>query len=118
MSEIRITAADKRSARKFGSMGGKKSRDSMTPEQRIAAARKAAQARWEGAVQPYKEYFIEVRVRDNDGAFTGYGFIRKPCPVGAGLPFETSFDSSERYPTEKAAREAGLAFAKRKIDGR
>jgi hypothetical protein len=58
------------------------------------------------------------RVRDNDGAFTGYGFIRKPCPVGTGLPFETSFDSSERYPTEKAAREAGLAFAKRKIDGR
>jgi hypothetical protein len=66
----------------------------------------------------YLEYFIEVSVRPlEDGAFTSGGFIRKPNPAGSGLPFETSFETTERHPTEDAARRSGLGFAKKKIDG-
>lgn len=68
--------------------------------------------------EPYLEYFIEVRVRPlEDGTFTSGGFIRKPNPVGTGLPFETSFETTERHPTEDAARRSGIGFAKKKIDG-
>jgi hypothetical protein len=68
--------------------------------------------------EQYLEYFIEVRVRPlEDGAFTSGGFIRKPNPASTGLPFETSFETTERHPTEDAARLSGLGFAKKKIDG-
>jgi hypothetical protein len=68
--------------------------------------------------EPYLEYFIEVRVRPlEDGTFTSGGFIRKPNPVGTGLPFETSFETTERHPTEDAALRSGIGFAKKKIDG-
>jgi hypothetical protein len=68
--------------------------------------------------EPYREYFIEVAVRPlEDCTFTSGGFVRKPNPVGTGFPFETSFETTEKHPTEDAARRSGLAFAKKKIDG-
>ena len=68
--------------------------------------------------EQYLKYVIEVSVRPlEDGTFTSGGFIRKPNPVGAGFTFETSFETTERHPTEDAARQSGIAFAKKKIDG-
>jgi hypothetical protein len=68
--------------------------------------------------ESYRDYFIEVRVRPlEDCTFTSDGFVRKPNPAFTGLPIETSFDTKERHPTEDSARRAGIAFAKKKIDG-
>ena len=67
--------------------------------------------------EPYRDYFIEVRVRPlEDCTFTSGGFITKPHPAFTGLPFETSFETTERHPTEAAARQSGMGFAKKKID--
>jgi hypothetical protein len=68
--------------------------------------------------ETYREYEIEIRVRVDKGLSTDRGFIRKPnpTPVWTGLPFETSFESGERHPSAEAAREAGTAFARTKID--
>lgn len=81
------------------------------------------EAPW-GIIEPlerrewYRGYAIEVAVEAlEDGAFTAVGFIRKPHPFGNGIPFETSFATTERHPTADAAIEAGLGFAKKKIDG-
>ena len=66
----------------------------------------------------YREYSIEVSVRPlKDGTFTSGGFIRKSNSEFTGLPFETSFETTERHPSEDAARRAGIGFAKKKIDG-
>ena len=61
-----------------------------------------------------REYEIEVRVRVDKGFFADRGFIRKTEYPSS----EISFASGERHPTPEAALEAGLAFARRKIDGR
>lgn len=69
--------------------------------------------------ETYKGWAIQLIPRQlEDGAFSARGFIRKPVPGGSGLPFETSFDNQERHLTEKAAVQAGMVFAKKKIDGR
>ena len=63
----------------------------------------------------YRGYDIEVRVRVDKGFFTDRGFIRKVDPVAGSV--ETSFQSGERHLTADTALEAGVAFARKKIDG-
>jgi len=66
----------------------------------------------------YKGCSIIVRVRRSDGGlFTFDETTAKPNAAYTGLPIEERFESSEEYPTEDAAREAGFRFAKKKIDG-
>ncbi|MHC4176076.1 MAG: RNA-binding protein [Planctomycetota bacterium] len=42
----RVFASERRRSAEQGSVGGKKGRANMTPEERSEAARKAAEARW------------------------------------------------------------------------
>jgi hypothetical protein len=68
--------------------------------------------------ETYREYAIEVRVRVvGEKFFADHGFVRKPNSVATGLPFEASCESGERHSSTEAALDAGIAFAKRKIDG-
>lgn len=72
-----------------------------------------------GTIEPlliretYRGYEIEVRARVDKGFFADRGFIRKADYP----PSETSFASGAKHPTSEAALEAGMAFARRKIDG-
>jgi hypothetical protein len=67
----------------------------------------------------YQGYGIDLSVRrSEDGTFSAYGMIRhavKRLPPGRDLPFECSFDTKERHPTEEAAMESGVAWAKNRI---
>jgi len=67
----------------------------------------------------YQGYGIDLSVRrSEDGTFSAYGMIRyavKRLPPGRDLPFECSFDTKERHPTEEAAMESGIAWAKNRI---
>ena len=67
----------------------------------------------------YQGYGIDRSVRrSEDGTFSAYGMIRhavKRLPPGRDLPFECSFDTKERHPTEEAAMESGIAWAKNRI---
>jgi hypothetical protein len=67
----------------------------------------------------YQGYGVDLSVRrSEDGTFSAYGMIRhavKRLPPGRDLPFECSFDTKERHPTEEAAMESGVAWAKNRI---
>ena len=67
----------------------------------------------------YQGYGIDLSVRrSEDGTFSAYGMIRhavKRLPPARDLPFECSFDTKERHPTEEAAMESGIAWAKNRI---
>ena len=67
----------------------------------------------------YQGYGIDLSVRrSEDGTFSAYGMIRhavKRLPPGRDLPFECSFDTKERHPTEEAAMESGVASAEQNM---
>lgn len=67
----------------------------------------------------YQGYGIDLSVRrSEDGTFSAYGMIRhavKRLPPARDLPFECSIDTKERHPTEEAAMESGIAWAKNRI---
>jgi hypothetical protein len=65
--------------------------------------------------ESYRGYVIEsVPILLRDGAFTAHGNIEKHLGFAVDV---TPFETGERHPTANSACEAGVGFAKRKIDG-
>jgi hypothetical protein len=66
----------------------------------------------------HRAYFIYGDTTPvGDGRFRACGVIKRPNPLGTGIPFESSFNPQETYQTEETAYSGGVLFAKKLIDG-
>lgn len=69
------------------------------------------------AIRQHGQYTIEANtVPTENGTFKASGMIRRPVALGTGIPIEISFEAPGEYLTVDAAIEAGVAFAKSRID--